>query len=80
MTFCKWLHVLVLSDKDDELYMLVFYFDICGMVQMLPQVWDIRDGVVYPYPSYEHCTDEAQKAETELSAVTVVFIHSFPRE
>ena len=29
----------------------------------------------YPAPSYEHCTDEAQKAETEVSAVE--FIHSF---
>ena len=24
---------------------------------------------MYLYPSYQHCTDEAQKAETVLSAV-----------
>ena len=30
----------------------------------------------YFHPSYQHCTDEAQKAETVLSAVSYIYVCS----
>ena len=29
----------------------------------------------YLHPSYQHCTDEAQKAQTVLSAVIYIFLN-----
>ena len=31
----------------------------------------------YLHPSYQHCTDEAQKAETVLSAVIYIYIYIY---
>ena len=30
---------------------------------------------IYIYPRHQHCTDEAQKAETVLSAVSYIYIY-----
>ena len=31
----------------------------------------------YLHPRHQHCTDEAQKAETVLSAVSLIYIHIY---
>ena len=62
-------YMIVEADENDGPYE-----PCCGMTELLPHAWDTRGGLIGSPSSYsyQHCTDEAQKAETVLSAVSYI--------
>ena len=50
------------------------------MTEMYHMCGTLEVGLkAYLHPSYQHCTDEAQKAETVLSAVSYIYIYIFSK-
>ena len=45
---------------------------------MIPQEWDhLRWLYSFTFTLHQHCTDEARKAKTVLSAVTYIYIYIY---
>ena len=84
-TFLELVYTLVYTVFIYTMFILLVY--ICSLVFL---VWVLRHGLddptcvrslgvaILPYlHHYQHCTDEAQKAETVLSAVSYIYIYIY---